>query len=398
MFALRKKDAYSTNEVMITVILISLFLIIFCGKSLWVPASRIKNLYVRAIVLSITDAGSSFASSTKLDLWVPFIREKYLSFTGLSTHPSWDTRYFNRRNTTDAPLLPLYQDKPIASLEIIIPKTENPEDLEEFSNNKIALTHKDAQVSPSEEPITVLPSSPIANSPRSLIHSLENPLQVYMFGDSQVFSLGSGLSRLAGKNSPIDVTFLAIHSSGFIRGDYYNWPLKLADTLSEVPYDAVVMMLGMNDWQSFWNNKGEIVKKGSPEWIEAYKDKCRTLIDLVLLHAPRLYWIGMPIVNNPIYAESLSFIDSVQESLAAEYSPNLVTRISLKNPFNFSKTLTEKPNEFISTIEYGGKQLVVMGGDGSHFTVEGGQFAMLPLFNRLSSDFMFSIMPVASLP
>ncbi|HKL85982.1 MAG TPA: DUF459 domain-containing protein [Treponemataceae bacterium] len=379
MFALRKKDAYSTNEVMITVILISLFLIIFCGKSLWVPASRIKNLYVRAIVLSLTDAGSSFASSTKLDLWVPFIREKYLSFTGLSTHSSWDTRYFNRRNTTDAPLLPLYQDKPIASHEIIIPKTENPE----------------ATLDETKEVVSKTFSS---NSPRSLIHSLENPLQVYMFGDSQVFSLGSGLSRLAGKNSPIDVDFLAIHSSGFIRGDYYNWPLKLADTLSEVPYDAVVMMLGMNDWQSFWNNKGEILKKGSPEWIEAYKDKCRTLIDLVLLHAPRLYWIGMPIVNNPIYAESLSFIDSVQEYLAAEYSPNLVTRISLKNPFNFSKTPTEKPNEFISTIEYGGKQLVVMGGDGSHFTVEGGQFAMLPLFNRLSSDFMFSIMPVASLP
>lgn len=386
MFRLRKKDAYSANEVMLTVLFLCFFIVIFCGQSLWVPASRIKNLHLRAIVLSLTDAGSSFSSSTKLDLWVPLFRETYLSFTGLSTHSSWDTRYFNRRSVPSA--APALVAAPV-STSSIAPEFSHP--VPGTTSNAVATNSEEADLGVSSELPRESPS-------RSLIHSIENPLQVYMFGDSQVFSLGSGLSRLAGKNSPMNIDFLAIHSSGFIRGDYYNWPLKLSDTLSGNQFDAVIMMLGMNDWQSYWNNKGEILKKGSPEWIEAYKDKCRTLIDLVLLHSPRLYWLGMPVVNNSIYAESLSFIDAVQESLAAEYSPNLVTRISLKNPFNLTTSELEKQSAYTDTIEYKGKQLVVMGGDGSHFTVEGGQLAMLRVFTRLSSDFLFSIKPVATLP
>ena len=105
------------------------------------------------------------------------------------------------------------------------------------------------------------------------IHSEENPLHVFMFGDSQVFSLGSGLSRLAGKDSPIVIESLPIHSSGFIRADYYNWPAKLQDTFSAGSYEAAIMMLGMNDYQSFWDNDGKVMKKHTPEWGSGLQGK-----------------------------------------------------------------------------------------------------------------------------
>ena len=96
----------------------------------------------------------------------------------------------------------------------------------------IALAPVDAATGPAPADASPAPGAAIPSAvPANAIHSSANPLRLYMFGDSQVFSLGSGLSRLAGKDSPVSVDFLAVHSSGFIRGDYYNWPAKLADTL-----------------------------------------------------------------------------------------------------------------------------------------------------------------------
>ena len=214
-----------------------------------------------------------------------------------------------------------------------------------------------------------------------------------MFGDSQVFSLGSGLSRIAGKDSPVAIEFLPIHSSGFIRGDYYNWPAKLEDTFRAASYEAAVMMLGMNDYQSFWNRRGEILRKGTPEWEAAYKDKCRELIDISLASVPRLYWLGMPAVKNRGYDDSLAYIDRVQASLAEEYSPDMLVRISLRD------TIPGAGKTYADSVDLGdGRMLRVMGDDGSHFTVEGGQLVMKPLFDRLSRDYLFSEVPVAHLP
>lgn len=365
----QKKDSYSPNNILGTLLVTVFCIIVICGQNLWIPASRIENLYLRSIVLSISDAGSFASSSIGLDRNLPKIRSIFLTVSGLSGHTSWDTRYYNTRSDAET----------VASI--------NTEPVTEIVNSVVP----EANISiPESEPIAY---PPIQISALSSMHSTEKPLKVFMFGDSQVFSLGSGLSRLAGSNSPVDIVFLAIHSSGFIRGDYYNWPVKLTDTFRESQYEAAIMMLGMNDYQSFWNNKGEIMKKCTPEWEAAYKDKCRKIIDITLASVPRLYWIGMPAVKNSVYESNLTYIDSVQESLAQEYSPDVVIRISLRD------TIPGKNNSYIDSLTLENeKVLKVMNSDGSHFTVEGGQVVMKPLFDRLATDYLFTEVPVANLP
>lgn len=365
----QKNDAYSPNSILGALLISGFCLIIVCGQSLWIPASRVSNLYVRSVVLSLSDAAAAFASSTGLDVYLPKWRLSFLTITGLAGHTSWDTRYYNKRSTDE--ILPTaLPPSPVA---------------EKIENDIIIASEIVSELSP-------LPEVPVFTPSMNKIHSTENPLKIFMFGDSQVFSLGSGLSRLAGKGSPLDVEFLAIHSSGFIRGDYYNWPAKLSDTFREQPYEAAVMMLGMNDYQSFWNNKGEIMKKCTPEWESAYKDKCRNIIDIALSSVPRLYWIGMPAVKNSMYDSNLTYIDSVQESLAQEYSPDVLIRISLRD------TIPGKDKVYTDTVALDAeKTLKVMSPDGTHYTVEGGQFVMNPLFNRLSSDYLFAEVPVANL-
>lgn len=372
----RGKHHNSPNHVLLAAAIALVVASVLCARSLWIPASRIGNLHARAVVLSTTEAIAAYAATTGLDTAVPSFRTSFLELTGLSGHSSWDSRYFNRRDST------------CSTEESVVSDEDSPA----FANSQNIPVDDETAVpvvmqSP-EQPVSV-EERPV----RSRIYSRENPLGVYFFGDSQVFSLASGLSRLAGKDSAIDVDFLAIHSSGFIRDDFYDWPHKLEDTLAEKEYAAVVVMLGMNDYQNFWTGDRRALKKRTGEWERVYREKCRIIIDTALARAMRVYWVGMPRVKNPSYDDNLSYIESLHDSVAQEYSPDVLVRISLR------EVIPGDGNPYTDTVELApGRVQRIMTEDGSHFTVEGGQLVMCNLFDRLVRDFPFSELPVAQLP
>jgi hypothetical protein len=390
-----REDRSSPNGVLATIAVALFVFALLGGKDLWIPASRIPNLSVRAIALAMTDAVSSFAADVGLDAYVPALRDTFVATTGLSGHPEWDTRYFNRRSPAqEIPAITGVEGEGGASVAGTSAADTSAAGVTQGSpfamiGQGIAIPAVEAN--PSSGLQAAVPVPRLAKA--SVVHNPENPLRVFFFGDSQVFSLGSGLSRMAGKNAGFSIDILAIHSSGFIRSDYYDWPAKLQDTFNTVPYEAAVMMLGMNDHQSFRDAGDVILKKESPEWEAAYKEKCRQMIDLVLASVPRLYWIGMPVVKNGEYEKGLEYINRIQDEVASEYSSDLVARISLRDTIpGTGKAYTDSVNLA------GGKPLRVMSGDGAHFTVEGGQLAMRPLFDRLCADYPFSAKPVANLP
>lgn len=372
---LQKTDAYRPNYILLTLAVTLVCIVILCGKNFWIPASKIENLYARSIMLSITDTAAAISSWSGQDTIVPTLRDFFVNITGLKNHTSWDNRYYNNRNVTGNNKHD--KDEPIP--------LEHEFALPEYKTSMIT------ELETETKELSALAPTPIMES--SQTHSRENPLDVFLFGDSQVFSLGSGLSRLVGKGSPICVDFLAIHSSGFIRSDYYNWPAKLTDTFREKQYEGAIMMLGMNDYQSFRDDEGTIIKKRTPEWEAAYKDKCRNIIDTVLAYTPRLYWLGMPIVKNDEYDRNLVYIESVQNDLAQEYSPEILVRISLRTQDE------SKPASYSDTVQLpDGRALQIMGGDGTHYTVEGGQYMMKSLFDQMVNDYLFTEIPVANLP
>lgn len=399
-----REDRSSPNGVLATIAVALFVFAILGGKDLWIPASRIQNLSVRAIALAMTDAASSFAAGTGLDAYVPSLRETFISASGLAGHPEWDTRYFNRRSAAQGELALAGGNANAAdsSPQAGIPADTGVEGEGGVPASGVAQSSPFAMIGqniaiPALDAETVSGFKAAVPVPRlakaSIAHSPDNPLHVFFFGDSQVFSLGSGLSRMAGKNKGFSIDILAIHSSGFIRSDYYDWPAKLQDTFNTVPYEAAVMMLGMNDHQSFRDAGDVVLRKESPEWEAAYKEKCRQMIDLVLTSVPRLYWIGMPVVKNGEYEKGLEYINRIQDEVASEYSADLVVRVSLRDTIPG----TDKPYTDSVSLA-GGKSLRVMSGDGAHFTVEGGQLAMRPLFDRLCADYPFSEQPVANLP
>ncbi len=385
---MRTADRYSPNAVLLTVLLTLVFFLVFCAQLLWIPASRLQNLYVRSVVLSAADAVSAAASQTGLDAFVPRARELFLNGSGLASHTAWDTRYYNRRNPaesrsgTEMESIPNYLMSGAAVLNAV------------YESIALETAGSAARGNARDTAAGVAQTADQSSGfPSSLVHSPENPLRVFAFGDSQAYSLGNGLSRLSGKDGPIVVEVLAVHSTGFIRGDYYSWPAKLEDTFSAQRYDAAVLMLGMNDYQNFYNSAGKALRKETAEWEAAYHERCRRIIDLLLMNVDRVYWLGMPVVQNSAYNQSLAYIDEVQQKLAAEYSPQTLQRISVRDVLpGTGKSFTD------TVVREDGSTIKVMSSDGTHFTVEGGQLVMRPLFDSLSRDFMFNQVPVAVMP
>lgn len=382
-----KEDRYSPNYFLGFVLLSVLLSVPLCGPFYKIPASQEKNPHVRAILLACAHAGEAVSAYLGTAALLPGIRTLFLDITGLSAHPSWDSRFYY--SSTSGSTVPDISGMSTANTESIDLESHDfePLSLDQLGLDQLGLE----QLSLDRLTLQSAPDAPaLPEAPK--VFSVDSPLKLYFFGDSQVHSLGFGFSRLAGKPSALAVDVLAVHSTGFIRSDYYDWTAKIRDVFSNGEYHAAVIMLGMNDYQNFWTDEGVVVKTGTAEWEAAYALKCKTVLDAALESVSLVYWIGMPTVKNEEYQGHLSYIDSVQERIASQYSDSRVKRISLRENF------PGKDSEWKDSLELAsGKKLTVMASDGAHFTVEGGQMVMKGLFDNLLADFSFDSPPVANM-
>ena len=93
----------------------------------------------------------------------------------------------------------------------------------------------------------------------------DDPLRVYVAGDSQAFYPGHALTRVA-DGSLIDVTVDSRHSTGLARPDVFNWPAELLDIADEHDPELAVLFIGGNDWQPMQTPQGELLRPGTDEW------------------------------------------------------------------------------------------------------------------------------------
>ena len=205
-------------------------------------------------------------------------------------------------------------------------------------------------------------------------YTAENPFRILMVGDSQMQSISGGFKRLVGKDSSINVTEIAVHSSGFIRGDYYNWIKKLESVFKQnkdTPFDAVIIFLGMNDYQNFYDSDGKVLVKETAKWEAAYGDKIKKHLNLLLANTKKVYWLGMPIVRNRVYNEELSYIERVQLKVFSEYQNVNLIKFSMS---------AEAPGKGVPYTDFiqtpGGKKIKLMRDDGVHYTISGGEYIM----------------------
>jgi hypothetical protein len=119
-------------------------------------------------------------------------------------------------------------------------------------------------------------------------------------GDSFVSWLGYDLARIGGESGLVSTQLESQISSGLALPQFYNWPMRLAQVMTEEPTpEAVVVFMGANDDKPVVNAQGVLVQIPSDERVDEYSQRAGTVMDLAHQGGARVYWVGMPVMRDP---------------------------------------------------------------------------------------------------
>ncbi|UTC90895.1 DUF459 domain-containing protein [Treponema denticola] len=442
-FKIKLKDKtsifYSANKALLFFLLCIFFFILLLGKSLDDFSSKIKNPYAADVFKTAVKPISELSQKLKLDNLIPSARSFFLRYAGLEGLSDWDSFYYmnsaelthrerllalenlgnvidksqdekssidnlekdletardglpTESKSEDVAAVKKMIDELEAKLENINTVLDRLKDIEQArvaELEKIRLTQKMLELRKEDIFETAVKEGESnvdqAEEPKKVYtYNTERPLRILMIGDSQMHSIAAGFLRLTGQNSSIRVKEISVHSSGFIRSDYYNWPKKLKNVFEESqnePYDIAVIFLGMNDYQNFYADNGKVLVKETEDWESAYRDKIITHLDVLFANTKKVYWLGMPVVRDKIYNAQLLYIEDLQKKIASEYSSIIL------NKFSLSSIAPGEGVPYTDTLKTAeGKKIRLMKDDGHHYTISGGEYIMQPFLELLYKD------------
>ncbi len=153
-----------------------------------------------------------------------------------------------------------------------------------------------ATLSTTELSTTGVPASTtIAPPPRILGDaSINDPLQIWVGGDSLGDYVGSQLLYQVADSDLSDVELEFEISTGLTRPDYFDWPARLSEVMqSDTRPDVVVFMVGGNDDQGL-RVDDERISIGTDPWRLTYQQRVATMMDIAAYPDVQMLWINLP--------------------------------------------------------------------------------------------------------
>ena len=225
----------------------------------------------------------------------------------------------------------------------------------------------DTGSTPSSIPATELPQ------PTS-----EDPLTLYIVGDSQAQVLGQSLIDKSTATGVVDTTLDFQFSSGLTRPDFYNWPEEIQRVVTEHDPDAMVVIFGANDGQGMELENG-VFQPGDPEWNAEYARRADAVMTYLEQQGVRVYWVQQPIARDADYSGRMELINGIFADVAADH-PN-TTIVSLYDLFQ------DESGQYSDYLPASDGELVLMRqDDGIHLSRAGGDRAADAIWGAIQDD------------
>jgi hypothetical protein len=228
-----------------------------------------------------------------------------------------------------------------------------------------------ASTSPSPRP-TIPP-------PKVWVASTSDPVRVWVGGDSMGGELGWALGPMLEETKVFRPILYYKESSGICRWDFFDWGKQMETVMHAARPDAVVMMMGTNDTQSVWRD-GTWISYGTSEWKTAYEKRVSDMMATMLKGgARRVYWVGMPMMQESWRNSRMRLINKIiQNAAAAHPGAGYVDAWSL---------FVGADGEFAPSWRLA---------DGVHFTVEGQQRLAKAVLKDIEKDWLPDGLPSPS--
>jgi len=228
-----------------------------------------------------------------------------------------------------------------------------------------------ASTSPSPKPTTP--------PPKVWVASKSDPVRVWVGGDSMAGELGWSLGPMLEKTKVFKPILYYKESSGICRWDFFDWGRQMETVMRTAKPNAVVMMMGTNDTQSVWDD-GTWIAYGAAKWKTAYEKRVSDMMGTMLKGgARRVYWVGMPMMQESWRNSRMKLINKLIQNAAAE------------NP---GAAYVDAWALFVdSNGDYAANWRLA---DGVHFTVEGQQRLARAVLKDIEKDWLPDGLPSPS--
>lgn len=161
-------------------------------------------------------------------------------------------------------------------------------------------------------------STTVAEAVRRTV-SEEDPLRMYIGGDSLVGQFGPMLDNRASESGLVEAEVVYEFESGLSRPDFVDWPARLVSVSEELDPDVFVLYFGGNDGQAIYMPDDTWIEFGTPEWEEEYRRRVDEVMTLLEERGHWVYWMGMPIVSSESFQERVRLMNQIYQSQAVEH-------------------------------------------------------------------------------
>lgn len=199
----------------------------------------------------------------------------------------------------------------------------------------------------------------------------DDPLRLWIGGDSLAGSLGPSLGRRTGSTGVVQPVFDSRVSSGLLSPDFVNWPQQGAEDMSLYNPEVTVFIVGANDAMNLPDGATR-----DPGWRAQYSALVEEMLTVIGGNGRAVYWVGAPVMADAAYSERVQGVNDVFREVAAKHPE--VTYVDAYALFS------APDGTYASMLPVpGGKVARVRGADGIHLTPEGGDLLAETVFERL---------------
>lgn len=144
---------------------------------------------------------------------------------------------------------------------------------------------------------------PSGGLPALRIPSQSDPLRLLITGDSLTGYLGPDLVDAAYGKGPVSGTTDTHDGTGLTSPNFVDWSSVAQQQVAGDNPDAVVVMIGGNDFQNMVTPNGPVLIAGTPAWRAEYTRRAEVCMRIWAQDGThRVYWLSVPPARNPAWA------------------------------------------------------------------------------------------------
>jgi len=228
-------------------------------------------------------------------------------------------------------------------------------------------------------------SAPPTNTPIAQLRPLTatHPLRLLVTGDSLTGYLGPILINEAASAGPV-LGFVDTHNgTGLTRPDFVDWSLVAQQQIAADNPDAVVVMIGGNDFQNMTLPNGAFFQAGTPAWTKEYERRAEICMRIWTQGGKhRVYWLSMPPARDSTWARDDGQINIALKAAAAKVPG--AEYVNVLGPVTHGGHYTD-------FIYDHGQAVLIREQDGVHLNVAGSTIVANEMLTLLEHEWRFGL-------